>query len=195
LPGVTDADSLSDLTRLTDISPLTISDESDQELKEMAFTQLRKSRLAQATLIGQMESYSNGIGIMGGLKLERNGVGRGLFHLWDHGLLPLSSALSALALIKNSSSVTSCERILDLLMRRELDVDLAEKMLEAWHSLHELRLRHERSSRFGTLPESSFFLDPDELTDIERQTLKTALASVAAIQRHIAISYSAGWGE
>lgn len=195
LTGVTAAEGLAEMTRLTDISPLTIGDESAQELKEMAFTQLRRSRAAQASLIDEMESYSNGIGIMGGLKLERSGVGRGLFHLQDHGLQPLSSALSALALIKNSSCVTSCERILDLLMRHELDVDLAEKMLEAWHSLHELRLRHEKSSRFGEHPELSLFLDPDDLTDIERQTLKTALASVAAVQRHVAISYSAGWGE
>lgn len=190
--GMTDG--MINLLRLTDQSFLTENMELAHRFKEMTVRTLSENRTAQANLIERMESLSNGLGMMGRLKLERNDPGRGLFRLIDHGLLPLSSALSALALIKGSSAVNSCERILDLLKLRELDVDLAEKMLETWHSLHELLLHSEQQLTLFENTDSSLFLNPAQLTVEERQSLKTALTSVAAIQRHVAITFS-GMGE
>lgn len=190
----TKTDGFINVLRLTDLFFLTPPEGVAQELKELTVTTLRESRTAQANLIERMESLSNGLGMMGRLKLERNGAERGLFRLLDHGLLPLSSALSALALIKGSSAVSSCDRILDLLKRRELDVELAEKMLETWHSLHELRLSREQVFGIVKHSEASLFLNPGQLTIEQRHSLKTALTSVATIQRHVAIIFS-GMGE
>ena len=187
-------DGMINMLRLTDQFLLTGGEELAQELRESTIDSLRKSRPVQANLIERMESLSNGLGMMGGLKLERSGSERGLFRLVDHGLLPLSSALSALALIKESRGVSSCDRVRDLLGRRELDVDLAEKILETWHSLHELRLHSEQSCNLFERAESSLFLDPAQLTAEQRQTLKTALSTIAAIQRHVAVLFS-GMGE
>jgi signal-transduction protein with cAMP-binding, CBS, and nucleotidyltransferase domain len=181
---------LINVLRLADSSILTPDEELGQNLKEMVFSTLKKDRPAQANLVERMESLSNGLGIMGRLKLEKSGAGRGLFRLLDHGLLPLSSALSALALIKESPAIGSCDRILDLLNRREVDVDLAEKMLDAWYTLHELRLRHEQALRVTEHSEQSLFLNPGELSAEQRQSLKTALTAVASIQRHVAIIFS-----
>jgi len=183
-------DGLIAILRLADQNCLTPGMGLAQELKEMTTTILRGSRAAQANLIERMESLSNGLGMMGGLKLEGSGAGRGLFRLLDHGLLPLSAALSALALIKESSAASSCDRILDLLERRELDVELAEKMLATWHCVHELRLRNEQAFNIGEHNELSLLLNPDKLTVEQRHALKTALTSVAAIQRHVAIIFS-----
>ena len=191
---LTTTDSLINGLRLTDQYSLTSAEGVAQELKEIAIASLRKSRPTQANLIARMETLSNGLGMMGGLKLERSGAGRGLFNLLDHGLLPLSSALSALALIKESSAVSSCDRIIDLLKRRELDVELAEKALETWYNLHELLLRREQAFSIVDHTEQSLFLNPDELTIEQHHSLKTALTSVAAIQRHVGIVFS-GMGE
>ncbi len=187
-------DDLINVARLTDLYPLTPSGDVAQALKTLATGCLRATRPTQTILIAKMESLSNGIGMMGGFKLERSGAERGLFNLRQHGLLPLSSALSALALIKGSTAISSSDRILNLLERRELDVDLAEKMLETWHYLHELHLGNERGGLIAEQKEQSLFLNTEEMTTEQRQSLKTALISVNAIQRHVGITLS-GMGE
>jgi signal-transduction protein with cAMP-binding, CBS, and nucleotidyltransferase domain len=109
-------------------------------------------------------------------------------------VLPLSAALSALALIKESRAVSTCDRINDLMRNQELDVELAERMLAVWYSLHDLRLRREHAFRLDERSAAAAFLDPDELTAEQRQSLKKNLESVATIQRHVEIIFS-GMGE
>lgn len=186
---------LIDLCRLVDQYPL-YPDEggSGRELKEISSAALRGSHAAVANLIERMTSLSNGLGLMGGFKLERSGSERGLFRLLYHGLLPLSASLSALALIKESPAVGSCERIHDLLKRRELDVELAERMLATWHTIHGLRLKLEQSFHIDGHTNPSLCLNPNELTGEQKQSLKDALESVAIIQRHVDIIFS-GMGE
>ena len=75
-----------------------------------------------------------------------------------------------------------------------MDVDLAEKMLETWHYLHELHLGNERGGLIAEQKEQSLFLNTEEMTTEQRQSLKTALISVNAIQRHVGITLS-GMGE
>jgi signal-transduction protein with cAMP-binding, CBS, and nucleotidyltransferase domain len=183
-------DGLINILRLADQYPLCTDVEVAQELKEMTVATLRKNRPAQANLIERMESLSNGLGMMGRLKLEQSGAGRGLFRLLDHGLLPLSAALSALALIKGNRTVSSPDRVLALLKQRELDVDLAEKMLRTWHTLHELRLRREQGFSIVDHTAQTLLLNPAQLSLDQRLSLKAALASVADIQRHVGIIFA-----
>lgn len=182
-------DELIDLCRLIDQQPLNKNLKPATKLKEISSCALHSNHPAMANLVTRISALSNGLGIMGGLKLER-----GLFQLLDHGLLPFSAALSALVLILKSNAVSSCERINDLLMRREIDVDMAERMLSAWHDLHNLRLRLEGSLPVDSRPENPLSLNPNLLTAAQRQTLKETLESVSGIQRHVEITFS-GMGE
>ncbi|MFA7402416.1 MAG: putative nucleotidyltransferase substrate binding domain-containing protein [Pelobacteraceae bacterium] len=185
---------LIDLCRLVDQYPLYHGDRFAGDLKQMSSAALNGNRPALTNLIERMEHLSNGLGIMGRLKLERSGREQGLFRLLEHGLLPLSAALSALALIKESRETGNCDRIRDLLKRRQLDVELAERMLATWHTLHDLRLRLEQSFRIGHNSNQSLFLNPNDLSVPQRHALKETLESVAIIQRHVAIIFS-GMGE
>lgn len=182
------------LCRLADLCQLNTGELSAKQLKEISSAALNGSRPALINLIERMLSLSNGLGIIGGLKLERKGANRGKFRLLDHGLLPFSVALSALALIRRIEAGSSCERIQELLKRRELDVDMAERMLATWHKLHYLRLCREQSLRIGELIDYSSFLSPDEMTVEERQSLKETLESVAVVQRHVEITFT-GMGD
>lgn len=184
---------LVDLCRLIDLYPLYPA-EGLEGLKRGCSAALGENRPVLSHLVERMTSLSNGLGLMGRLKLERSGSGRGLFRLVDHGLLPFSAALSALTLIRKSGAGESCEKIRDLLKRRELDVDLAERMLATWHSLNDLRLRREQTFPVGDRSGLSMFLNPEELTAEQRQDLKDTLEAVAFIQRHVEIIFS-GTGE
>lgn len=180
--------------RLVDQYPLRSADRLAREFKQASSTALSGNRLAVTNLVERMASLSNGLSLMGRLKLERSGKDRGLFRLLENGLHPFSAALSALALVKDIEADGNCERILGLLRLGELDVELAERMLETWHTLHDLRLLREQSFEIGTRTSEVACLDPDKLTAEQLQSLKEALESVAAIQRHVEITFS-GMGE
>jgi signal-transduction protein with cAMP-binding, CBS, and nucleotidyltransferase domain len=178
------------LCRLIDLHPLHPDDGYAMELKRISSATLIGNRSALANLIARMTSLTNGLGIMGGFKLERIGNERGVFRLLDHGLLPLSAALSALALIKKSPATGSCDRVHDLLNRGEFDVDMAERMLASWHSLHGLRLLLELSFGSEEPAGRTLCLNPDALSAEQRHSLKESLESVAIIQRHVDIIFS-----
>lgn len=185
---------LIDLCRLVDQHPLYPAEGFARELKQISTAAVSGNRSALTNLIERMTSLSNGLGLMGRLKLERSGSERGMFKLLDYGLLPFSAALSALALIKESGAANNCDRIRDLLKRGELDVELAERMLATWHSLNYLRLQREQSLNAEGHTNQTASLDPNELTVDQRQSLKEILESVAVIQRHVEIIFS-GMGE
>lgn len=185
---------LIDLYRLVDQYTLYSTEGFAPQFKQMSSAALSGNRPALTNLISRMTLLKNGLNLMGRLKLERIGSERGMFRLLDYGLLPLSAALSALALIKKSTAVGNCERIRDLLGRRELDVELAERMLAAWHSLNNLRLLQEQSFHIDVQSSQPLLLNANEFTADQRQALKTTLESVAFIQRHVEIIFS-GTGE
>lgn len=182
------------LCRLSDLYPLSPDKGLGRQLKDISNCDLNGSLPVLTNLIERMAALSNGLGIMGRLKVERNGSRRGMFRLQDHGVLPLSVALSALALIKKIEAVSSCERIHELLRRRELDVEMAERMLATWYTLHDLLLWQERHFQIDELSDTSSCLNPDELTTEQRHSLKEALESTAIIQRYVEITFS-GMGE
>jgi signal-transduction protein with cAMP-binding, CBS, and nucleotidyltransferase domain len=185
-----DDDDLINLCRLEDQTPLYPVDDHANELKRNSYAVLCASRPALANLIERMKALSNGLGIMGGFKLERSGSEKSVFKLIDHGLLPLSAALSALALIKKSSASSSSDRVHDLLRRGEVDVDMAERILETWHNLHNLRLHCEQSFNLEEHVNQTLCLNPGELSAEQRHSLKETLESVAVIQRYVEIVFS-----
>jgi signal-transduction protein with cAMP-binding, CBS, and nucleotidyltransferase domain len=187
LPG---DDALIDLSRLIDQHPLHPVDGLSRELLQTCRSALSRNRMVKTNLIERMSSLSNGLGLMGRLKLERSGIGRGLFNLLDHGLLPFTAAVSALALIKHTLPAGCCERIYDLLKRRELDVERAERMLTTWYNLNTIRLLHEQTLKIDQISDHSLFINPLEMTVEQQQLLKKDLESVALIQRHVGIIFS-----
>ena len=151
----------------------------------MSRSALSGNHPALTSLIERMASLSNGLGIMGRLKLGRSGKKRGRFDLLAHGLLPLSAALSALTLINECSAAGNLDRVYDLLERGNLDVNLAERMLATWHQLQEFRLDMESFLKTGEYSDQTLLLEPGKLTVEQREKLKNALESVAHIQRYV----------
>jgi signal-transduction protein with cAMP-binding, CBS, and nucleotidyltransferase domain len=184
-----DSSGLINLCRLVDQYPLYNFEGLAGELKQITSAALGSHSSATSNLIERMAVLSNGLGIMGRLKLEKSGSENGLFRLLDHGLIPFSAALSALTLIYGILAVGSCERISELLKRGKLDVVLAEQMLATWHTLHGLRLRRDQSNKIVVDADHSLCLNPKELTAQQLQSLTGALESVAIIQRHVKIVF------
>lgn len=155
-------------------------------LKMESSLALAKNQLAMTSFTERMASLSNGLTLMGRFKLKKEWM----FSLLTNGLLPFSTALSLLSLIKKSLGTDNCERIHDLLRRGELDVELAEQMLTTWHTLHNMRLMLEQNFHIGEHPKQPLFLNIESLTVHQKQSLKEALESVAIIQHYAEITFS-----
>jgi signal-transduction protein with cAMP-binding, CBS, and nucleotidyltransferase domain len=135
-------------------------------------------------------ALSNGIGMMGGLRFEKSGPYRGQFALLENALQPLSASVSALGLLKHIETVTTPRRVRDLLWRRELNVDMAERLLQAWHALHELRLIREREFQPDWGNAAPLHLEIEEMDVEEQESLRASLEAIGNIQRHVGLNFS-----
>jgi CBS domain-containing protein len=109
-------------------------------------------------------------------------------------LQPLSASLSVLGLIKQLDTTATPRRIRELLWRRELNVDLAERLLQAWHMLHELRLKREREVQPDWSDTSPLYLKIEDLDAGEQEALRESLEAISHVQRYIGLNFS-GLGE
>lgn len=179
---------LIDVLRLADQSPLISGDGLDTEFRVLCTTILQESRAAMSLNVSRAAGLSHGIGLMGGFRLEKRGPYRGMFAILENGLQPFSAALSALALLKGLDTVTTPQRIRECIQRRELNVDMTERLLLAWHALHELRLDNERRVQPDWANPASLYLELDRLDDAQREALRDSLETVASLQRHLVVT-------
>jgi len=181
---------LIDLFSLADQSALYCDDGFNPEFNVICRAALKERRAAMAFQVTRVLKLSHGVGIMGGMRFEKKGPYRGLFALYENALQPLSAAVCALALLKNLETPTAPQRIREILWRRELNVDMAERLLQAWHTLHEVRLSRERDLQPDWSNKAPLYLNIEEMPDSEQDSLRESLETVGAIQRHVGQIFS-----
>jgi signal-transduction protein with cAMP-binding, CBS, and nucleotidyltransferase domain len=71
---------------------------------------------------------------------------------------------------------------------------MAERLLLAWHALHEMRLTRESDMQADWSDKSPLYLNVEVMSDSEQNLLRESLDAVGAIQRHIGLTFS-GMGE
>jgi CBS domain-containing protein len=183
-----------EILRLADQTHLHGTAESGSSFSQLSLATLAASPVARNNLVSRVVALSNGIGMMGGLRFEKSGPFRGQFALLENAMQPLSASLSALALLKRLETTTTPRRVRELLWRRELNVDMAERLLQAWHMLHELRLVREGGVQPDWSNASPLHLDIEQLSVAEQEALRESLEAVGNIQRHVGLNFS-GTGE
>ena len=145
---------------------------------------------AMNNLVVRLNKIPGGIGLMGGVRLERSGAYRGLFRLLDHALLPLSVCITSLSLLKGIEEIGTPQRIRGLLAKGALDVETAERALEAWHLFNRLHL----SAEAGLQPEwgrqTALYLDVLALSEADQGELRSCLEATAMLQRYVGIAYN-----
>lgn len=181
---------LVELLRLADHEALFPSEVGEGAFRELVLSHLHQSRRAMGDLVTRLMGLSNGIGMMGGWRLEKNGPYRGLFRLFEYALLPLSAAVAALSLIHRVDAPDIPQRIRALLGRQALDVDTAERLLQSWHILNELRLMRERECFPARNNGAALYLDVTNLDEATRSMLRDALETVGTVQRLVSVVYS-----
>jgi len=187
----TELDELINFIRLADQNFLAGSVELSNDFCAMGKMALSENDIALENLVSRASLLSNGVGLLGGLRLEKSGPYRGRFSLLEHALQPLTASISAFSLLSRLVSETSQERICELVSRGELGVDMAEQLLHAWNDINELRLMHERESQPNWMDAAPLHLDLDTLSAEEQESLRKKLEAIGHFQRYLQTTFTA----
>jgi CBS domain-containing protein len=144
--------------------------------------------VAITNLVDRCAALSNGLGMMGGLKIEKTGPHRGCFPLLDHALVPLSACVSTFAIMANSNAPDTPARLKNLVKLRRLDVDLAERGLQAWHLFSRYRINLELGAFPGQDCRDILNLDPEKLGPTQLDELRDCLQTVEDLQRMLQVA-------
>ena len=179
-----------EILRLSDQTQLNGEADTGSNFMQLSLSVLAANPVAVKTFVSNVVALSNGIGMMGGLRFEKSGPYRGQFALLDNALQPLSASVSALSLLKRLETKATPQRIRELLWRRELNVDMAERLLQAWHTFHELRLIRERAVHPDWPNAAPLYLNIEQMNVAEQEALRESLEAVGNIQRHVGLNFS-----
>lgn len=183
-----DRSGLIELLRLADRAPLFSTGGAAEAFGAICDRHLSK-RPFVANLVDRCTALSNGITMMGHLKLEKSGPHRGTFAMLDHGLLPLAAAVTAICLMRGVTVGGTPERLRELVRIGKLDVVLAERALHAWHCFSKHRLTLELSAEAGLDCRDIMYLAPAMLTPSELEQFHKALETVGDLQRYMQVCY------
>lgn len=179
---------LIELLRLVDQAVLVDEQGLAGRFRALCCEQLHR-RPAVANLVERSTALSNGLGMMGGFRLNRSGPYRGAFDLLQHALVPLAACVGALCLYHDLVEDGTPRRLRELVRNGRLDVDLAERALQAWHLFSHYRLSLELSASVGQDCRDILNLELASLSHHEQERLRMSLETVADLQRHLYVSF------
>lgn len=177
-----------ELLRLVDQAVLLDANGLAEAFRGLCGEQLQR-RQAVANLVSRCGALSNGLGMMGGFKLERSGPHRGRFALLDHALVPLAACVAAICLHNELLEDGTPHRLRELVRHGRLDVDLAERALSAWYLFSGHRLNLELSAASGEDCRDILNLDLTQLEHQQQEQLREALETVGSLQRHLQVMF------
>lgn len=185
---------LQELIALVDQRLLYNENDFGAELRNECLKLISGSHSAVLMLVERLHALNSGIGLMGGVRLEKSGPGRGKFRLCANALQPLSYAVAALSLLKEETSFATPDRIRGLLLKGHLDVETAERLLNAWHNFNEHRAVLEAQNHVDGVNIDEFYLDYSTMEESAQQEFKNSLEATAALLRHVFITFNS-WEE
>jgi CBS domain-containing protein len=121
------------------------------------------------------------LGLIRTFVVERGGEHRDTLDLKERGMAPLVDAARVLALGSGIDSTNTFERLSAAARARAISRELAEDAREAYAFLMLVRIQHHLAQQArGVAPDNH--INPDDLSALQRRTLKVAFQVVQAVQ-------------
>lgn len=174
-------DPSSETTMLCDLRPSFGDPELAGELRSLARSSLTGDPLTLLSALRAASIMPVGFDFFGRLKVEKSGAHRGEFNLVQFALTPLVVTIRMLAIQKKLEQTSTPDRIRGLLNAGELGVDLASKLLMAYHDFHRIQLAAEVAGK-GSEKEG-FYLVREEIPPDDENCLKQGLEAIFNLQR------------
>ena len=129
------------------------------------------------------------LGFFKRLVVEKSGEHKNKLNLKLNGLTPLVDAIRTLALSQKVFDTSTLDRISALVEKKSLTLAEADDLRDAFNVIMLIRVRHHVNAlRQGGIPDN--YVNPDELSIIQRTMLKEAFKSIDRLQRLLELHYS-----
>ena len=151
-------------------------------LRRHATAAAQADRRFQALMFGLQKHNRAGVGLFGRLQVERaSDAHHGEIDLKTHGTLPLVEGVRLLALAQGIAATGTLARIDALLADGMLPMDDADRLRSAFALLARLQLRRQLADQCSGTAVGTF-VDPHQLTERERELLRSALRAINAFR-------------
>ncbi|CUB06346.1 DUF294 nucleotidyltransferase-like domain-containing protein [Marinomonas fungiae] len=163
-----------------------------QQLLQNMQARVAKSSLFLATLARAATVSKPPIGFFRSFLLESSGEHKNQLDLKHQGLALINDLARIYGLGCKRYHVGTKERLEQAAREKLMGLDIARNLMDAWDELNELRLQAQRQHWQNT-GEPSAYLDPSELSSLERKHLKSTFAIIADGQTAALQRYARGY--
>ena len=117
--------------------------------------------------------------------VEKDGEHKNRFDLKFRGLVPFVDFTRMMALRYGIKETNTLERLQMLAVLGHMSEEMVRETVEAYEFIMQVRLAHQlKMIEAGTIPHN--FVDPAQLSDLERMTLKAAFDVINRLQTFVA---------
>lgn len=183
MEGAGQSEVLAELVNLADLRPIFGDEGMAAEMSNLVGGMLEYFRGAFRDIARNASELPIGLDFFGRLRVGRGGAHPGEINLEQFALTPLITNVRIMAIRHGVADTGTIGRIKGLLERGCLGVELAERLLMAYHDFASRKVVLEIQGR------EEPFLDPEELTAVEERNLKGGLEAVVNLQRIVYQSF------
>jgi signal-transduction protein with cAMP-binding, CBS, and nucleotidyltransferase domain len=171
------------LARLTDLRPIRSDDVLAKQLTEFVRDVLAPERGAEtlAQLARKIADMPVALGFFRGFRTEKQGEQKGKINIELYAIAPLTMSIRMLAIHHDIEKTGTIDRIKGLLNSGHLNVELADRLLKAYHEFFTLKIRLEAGG--GGKGKNNLYLDPETLSPDDAQRLKNGLEAAVNLQK------------
>lgn len=133
------------------------------------------------------------LGIFRRFVVERNGEHRDQLNLKLRGITPIVDCARIHCLAHNLTAVNTLERLQSLARHKAIAIADSRNLQDAWSVIMQIRIQQQAKQVSAAEPVSNY-LNPDTLSQLERQQLRDAFAVVGDAHTAIKMTYRPGLG-
>jgi CBS domain-containing protein len=161
-----------------------------QDLREFVIKALAGQKLFLGYMANKVLEFTPPIGFFKTFVVEKSGEHKDQFDLKVKGITPLLNAVRLFSMEKGLSETGTLERLEALRKRHSIVRDHFEEIDHAFEFVTLLRIHHQFEQIQQGLPPDNF-INPNDLSNLERKTLKESFNLMTKIQSLIIEQYKA----
>jgi CBS domain-containing protein len=159
-----------------------------EEIKNHLFSLIADNQLFFGYMASMMLQITPPLGFFKTFVVEKSGEHKDKFDLKVKGLTPLLDAIRLFSMEKGVKEYTTMDRIQALKNKHSVVQEYAEELEHAFEFVLLLRIHHQYEQiKEGRSPDN--FINPDQLSNLEKKTIKEAFNLMSKIQNKITERY------
>jgi CBS domain-containing protein len=183
----TDPPALLNASIFFDLRPIFGADSLAEQLRDWLLARTGMASLFLRFMAGNAILAAPPLGIVRDFVYDKNRKFPHTIDLKAFGSRPFVDAARIFALANGISHTSTVQRLRAVAGRMEFARDDVAAMVEGFHFIQQLRLRHQQVG--GTMPEAANRINPDQLNELHRHVLKGAFRQAGKLQQRLQLDY------